>query len=415
MNVYLILIFLSYIFTAGFGYWIEYLNLDHLKKYGSLVPPEFEGNIDHALLTRTRDYTIGKTRFGIISSIFSDFILLFFIFGGVLNTYNSWLTSANLSLIPSGVIFFLLLSYAETLLSIPFELYSTFRIENKFGFNTMTFRLWITDTIKSLLVSTIFMCIVIITGLYLIQKSQGLWWLWLWCFFFVFSLFIIYISPYVIEPLFHKFSPIDNEQLESSISSLLGKAGIKVRRIFKMDASRRTKHTNAYFTGIGKLKRIILYDTLIEKMDQHELLSVLAHEAGHWKKRHLLKHLILTEGIALVTIYISFKILQGDILIHLFNIKDGTLFAKIVILGFIGSIAVFPFSPIFMYISRRHENEADRFSYELTGNTNGMVSALVKLSKDNLSNLHPHWLYVLLHYSHPPAVERIRRLKKLSG
>ena len=224
----------------------------------------------------------------------------------------------------------------------------------------MTVWLWITDGIKSLLISTILMGVLIVIGFYLVQQSPGLWWFWIWCFFLAFSIFMMYLSPYVIEPLFHKFTPIVDETLESGIRALMQKAGIRVSRVFQMDASRRTKHTNAYFTGIGKVKRIVLFDTLIEKMDRVEILSVLAHEAGHWKRMHILKQLLLIEGISLVVMYIAFRIVQSDYLLDLFIIKNGTFFAKLVILGFIGSIAL-PFSPLPLYLSRRYENEADRF------------------------------------------------------
>ena len=149
-------------------------------------------------------------------------------------------------------------------------------------------------------------------------------------------------------------------------------------------------------------------------MDKGEILSVLAHETGHWKKKHILKHIVLTETIALIAIYIAHQLLQSDFLIDLFHIEKSSLFAKVVVLGFIGSIVSFPFSPLFNILSRRHENEADKYSYELTGNSESMISALVKLSKDNLSNLYPHPLYALFHYSHPPALERIRRIRELS-
>jgi STE24 endopeptidase len=313
----------------------------------------------------------------------------------------------------TGLVFFVLLTYAETIASMPFSLYSTFKIENKYGFNTMTFKLWLADTIKSLIISTILMALLISVGLFLIQKSPDMWWLWVWCFFLIFGILMMYISPYVIEPLFHKFTPVDDEELEADIRGLMDKVGIKVSRIFKMDASKRTKHTNAYFTGIGKVKRIVLYDTLIEKMDKDEILSVLAHEAGHWKKRHLLKHIAATEAIALIAIYAAYQLLQGDFLIELFHIEKSSFFAKVIILGFIGSIVTFPFSPVSHYFSRRHEKEADRYSYELTGNSESMISALVKLSKDNLSNLHPHPFYALFHYSHPPVLERIKSIREL--
>jgi len=413
VEIYLIIIVIAYLLVVSFGYWLDYLNLGFLRKYGSVIPPEFEGHIDRTLLSRTTDYNIEHTKFDFVHSIFNNIIALLFIFL-LLNMYNSWTVSLNLSFILSGIVFFILLTYAETLLSIPFSLYSTFKIENKYGFNTMTLKLWITDTIKSLLISTILTSLIIAVGLFIIQKSPGLWWLWVWCFFLVFGIFMMYISPYLIEPLFHKFTPIEDKELESDIHTLMEKAGIKVSRVFKMDASKRTKHTNAYFTGIGKVKRIVLYDTLIEKMDHSEVLAVLAHEAGHWKKKHLLKSIVAAESLALIATYISYRILQSDFLLALFHIEQGSFFAKVVILGFIGSIAAFPFGPVFNYFSRRHENEADRYSYEITGNKESMISTLVKLSKDNLSNLHPHPLYALFHYSHPPVLERIRSIRELA-
>ena len=231
---------------------------------------------------------------------------------------------------------------------------------------------------------------------------------------FAYSIFIIYISPYVIEPLFNKFTPIDNKTLEDGINNLMQKVGIKVSSIFKMDASKRTTHTNAYFTGIGRVKRIVLYDTLVEKMNEDEALAVLAHEVGHWKKRHIIKFIIVSEVIALIASYIGFKIIQGEILINLFNIKDSSFFAKAILLGFLGSIAAFPFTPLFNYFSRKYEIEADRFACKLTGEKEGMINALVKLSKDNLSNLHPHPLYAAFYYSHPPVLKRIRIIKSTS-
>lgn len=414
MEKYLIIIFILYLLTVISGYYLEYLNISHLKRYGTLIPPEFAGHIDQSLLNKTRDYVIENTKFSIISSVFHNIILLLFLFGNLLNTYNSWVVSLKLPFILSGLIFFLLLFYAEALLSIPFDLYHTFRIENKYGFTTTTAKLWIMDFIKSIAISTVLMAFITSAGLFLIQASPYMWWLWVWSLFLIFGIVMMYIFPYVIEPLFNKFTPIEDDTLREAIHRLMQKAGIRVQRIFKIDASKRTKHTNAYFTGIGRVKRIILYDTLLEKMNRDEILSVLAHEAGHWKKWHLVKHLLISEIIALIAMYISFKILQSDFLIHLFHVKDSTFFAKVVIIGFIWSIAAFPFTPLFHYFSRRHEIEADRFSYELTGHEQYMTSVLVKLSKDNLSNLHPHPLYAAFYYSHPPVLERIKRLKEMA-
>ena len=413
METYLIIILIAYLLVAVSGYWLEYLNLSFLKKNGALIPSEFEGQIDLGMLCEARDYTVEKTKFGYITSIFSDIIILIFIFGGLLDAYNSWIVSLDMSFMLSGLVFFMFIVYIGTFMNVPFEIYSCFKIEKKYGFNTMSMKLWITDFIKSILLSTVMIAVVITIGLWIIQINPHSWWLWVWCFFFVFGLFVMYISPYVIEPLFNKYISINDKSLEESIHALMKNIGIKVSKVFKIDASRRTKHTNAYFTGIGKVKRIVLYDTLFEKMDRNEILSVLAHEAGHWKKKHIVKMIIITESIALIVIYLSYMILQTDFLSQLFHIDEETFFAKIIIIAFLGSIISFPFTPLFNYFSRRYEKEADRFSFELTGNTENMINALVKLSKDNLSNLHPHPLYAAFHYSHPPVLERIKRIREM--
>ncbi|MEF9438032.1 MAG: M48 family metalloprotease, partial [Candidatus Mariimomonas ferrooxydans] len=166
-------------------------------------------------------------------------------------------------------------------------------------------------------------------------------------------------------------------------------------------------------TGIGRVKRIILYDTLLEKLDNDEVIAVLAHELGHWKKKHVLKRIVVSEVVAFVSLYISFKIIQTDFLLRLFSVESGSFFAKVVVLGFLGSIAAFFTGPISSYFSRRHEREADRFACELTGSPGSMAGSLIKLSKDNLSNLHPHPLYAAIYYSHPPVVQRIREIRKL--
>jgi STE24 endopeptidase len=364
------------------------------------------------VLEKVKDYTIEKTTFGIIGSLFHNIMVLLFLFAGLLNLYNSWIVSLDLAFILSGLVFFLLIMYAENLFTSPFSLYSTFKIEKKYGFNTMTMKVWIADFIKSILISTALMAIVMSAGFWIIQKSPHLWWFWIWCFFLIFGIFMMYIAPYVIEPLFNKYTPIDDDSLEAGIRVLMDNVGIKVSRVFKMDASKRTKHTNAYFTGIGKVKRIVLYDTLLQKLQREEILAVLAHEAGHWKKKHVLKRIIVSEVIAFIAIYVSFRLMQGDLLTALFRIGENTFYAKIIVLAFVGSIVTFPFSPLMNYFSRRHERDADSFAVEKTGNAQYMIRALVKLSKDNLSNLHPHPLYAAFHYSHPPVTERIRKLSE---
>ncbi len=411
MNTYTIYILIAYILVALSGYWLEYLKLSHLKRYGNIVPSEFAGSIDGEILEKSNSYTIESTRFGILSSVFNNILIILFFFAGILNVYNTWIVSLRSSFIISGIVFFMLLLYADTFLTIPFNIYQTFKIEKKYGFNTMTAKLWFTDFIKSVLISTILLSFITFAGLRLIGKSPLHWWLWVWLFFLIFSIFMMYISPYVIEPLFNKFSPVDDENLKKGIDELTKKVGVKISKVLKMDASKRTKHTNAYFTGIGRVKRVVLFDTLLNSMNTGEILAVLGHELGHWRKKHVLKQLMLMETISLAVLYISFRLMQGNLLLDLFGITVDSIFAKIVILFLLGTIVSFPFTPVFNLFSRRHEREADTFACELTGNPAGMISALVKLSKDNLSNLHPHPVYSTFYYSHPPVTERINHIR----
>ncbi|MDA8169453.1 MAG: M48 family metallopeptidase [Nitrospiraceae bacterium] len=412
MNTYLIAILCLYIAKEAFEYLVQYLNLRHMQRAGADVPPEFEGAMDKGLLARTKEYEAEKTRFGFVSSVSGNIVAVVFIFGGLLDIYTSWVASLGLSFIVSGWLFFLLLFYMGELLGIPFSLYHTFRIENKYGFNTMTGGLWISDFLKSLVISSILLSLLAFAGLWLIKWSPRCWWFLVWGLLFLFSIILMYISPYVIEPLFNKFTPVEDEVLREQIAQMTEKAGIHARRILSIDASKRSRHSNAYFTGIGKTKRIVLYDTLLKSMSHDEILSVLAHEIGHWKKKHMLKMLAAFEAVSFAGLWVSHYLVQSDILTLVFGIgaKD-SIFAKFVLLGFIAGIVSLPLKIVMNYFSRRNEKEADSVSARLAGNRQAMASALVKLSKENLSNLHPHPLYVRVYYSHPPIVQRIRDIR----
>ncbi len=191
------------------------------------------------------------------------------------------------------------------------------------------------------------------------------------------------------------------------------RAGLRVSRVFQVDASRRSRHSNAYFTGIGRVKRIVLFDTLIAQMTHDEILAVLAHEAGHWKKRHVLKRLAMSEAVAFIGLFIAFFLTGWGGLPRMIGLEEASFSARMVVIGFLGSLVLFPLTPLFSYLSRRDEREADRFASEVGGHPSAMASALVKLSRENLSNLHPHPWYASFYYSHPPVVERIRELKAL--
>ncbi len=384
-----------------------------MRKFGLTVPPALEGQIDSEVLRKILAYETDKMRFGFKSSLFNTTVTALFIFGGVLNLYNSWVASLHMPFIVSGVLFFLVLNYANSLLSVPFSLYRTFKIENRHGFNTMTQKLWVKDFLKSIMLSTVIISVLVSGGLWIVESSPDSWWLLVWLFFLLFSLFMMYVSPYVIEPLFNTFSPIEDQDLVERIRRLLIKIGITVSRVFRMDASRRSRHTNAYFSGIGRVKRIILYDTLLDTMNQDEILAVLAHEAGHWKRKHILKTIVATEVLSFFILYGVFLLCRTDFLTDSFLIEHETFLAKMVLIGFLGGIISLPFAPLSSSVSRWFEREADRFAFSLTGNKSSMISALVKLSMDNLSNFHPHPLYAAFYYSHPPMIRRIRQIRDL--
>lgn len=405
------ILFFAYLIVLGTGYRLSYLNLSYLKAHGHTVPPEFEGVIDPVSLRRISDYTVENNRVGLLESLIGNILIAVFLFGGLLGAYDRWIASLSGSFLLGGGLFVLVLLLGETLLNVPFSLYKNFKIENQYGFNTMTVRLWLSDFFKSTLISLVLGAAVVIIALAIIQASPAWWWLWVWAFLLCFGIFVMYISPYVIEPLFFKFGPLKVEGLEEKIRTLLERAGLKVSRVFQVDASRRSRHSNAYFTGIGRVKRIVLFDTLIQQMSEDEILAVLAHEVGHWKRRHVLKRIIQTEAMAFCGLFLAFHLLSWEGLPRLIGLTNASLYARMIIVGFLGSLVLFPFTPLFSFLSRRDERSADRFASELTQRPDAMASALVKLSRENLSNLHPHPLYAKFYYSHPPVVERIRSLK----
>ena len=377
------------------------------------MPPEFSGQMDKAMIAKAMEYQAEKTRFGFISGVAGNIGVLIFIFGGLLNALNSWIVSLGLPFAVSGWLFFLGLLYASEVLSAPFSLYHTFRIENKYGFNTMTFRLWISDFLKSVVISTILFSVLAFAGFGLIRWSPEHWWFWVWVFLLVFGVFMMYISPRVIEPLFNKFNPLDDEALKERVVRLAERAGIRAGRVLKVDASKRSTHSNAYFTGLGKTKRIVLFDTLLKGMEPDETLAVIAHEIGHWKKKHLLKMMVLMEAMTFAGLWAAYHIIKSGALAEVFGISKDTVFAGLVLIGFIAGMISMPLKALLNYLSRRNEDEADTFSCGLTQNQEAMSRALVKLSKENLSNPHPpHPLYVALYYSHPPVLNRIRRILK---
>jgi STE24 endopeptidase len=413
MEKALIIVFLV-LFAGRFclRYILQQLNILCLRKHGKEIPPVFAGIIDEGTLTKMVDYTVDNTRLAAKENLVDDLVELACVFL-FLPLFVTIILALKIPFIGQALIFFGVLTAIGGVAGMPFAIYSTFVLEAKYGFSTITWQLWLADLIKSLILSIILMGILISAFMAFIVYLPHSWWFWAWVFFTVFEILLLWLYPVVIAPLFNKYEPIADKALQEQIQSLMAKAGLKARGIYQVDEGRRSRHTNAYFTGIGKTKRIVLFDTLLASHSPEEILSVLAHEIGHWKKRHILKQLIFLIAASLAVLYFVYSVASAPVLYRAFGLTSTPLYAGLFLVSLYLSCLGFFLGPVSAGIMRRYEREADRMAVELTGASEHMISALKRLAKDNLANLHPHPLYVWFYYSHPPLLERIADLQAM--
>lgn len=406
-------ILLLILLLASFGVrcWLKWLNLNHLRRFGNRVPQGFAGVISADELARASAYSAAQSSLGFREALLGEALLLWFLFAGGLSRYDRWVLSLSDRFLLQGLAFFLGLGLVLWLLELPFGWYRTFRLEQRFGFNTTTPMLWLTDQFKGLGLSAVIGGTLVSGSLWLVQTSPGRWWFWAWLLFCLVSLFLIFLSPRLIEPLFFKFTPLDDPELEAGVRRLMTRAGLQAGAVQQVDASRRSRHSNAYFTGLGRVKRIVLFDTLLQQLTQAELLAVLAHEIGHWKSGHLLLRLLWSQLVSLVAFFIAWLALQQDWPGQLLNFASASWFAQLLVFLVLAGLVNFLLTPLASGISRLQERQADQFAVQLCENPEALAMALVKLAGDNLANLHPHPWYVWFYYSHPPVVERVRRLR----
>ena len=400
----------AYVFVFLCDQMLDWLNLRYQQRHAKQIPDSFQRHFDHATVERALAYETDKKRLALFEEALSAVLFICFMFGGWLPRYDAWTSSLASSFIVQGTLFFLGLMVARQCLDLPFSWYRNFRIEARYGFNTMSLRLWLSDAAKGTLIALLLYGLLIVGALWLVLTSPQAWWLWVWGFITFFSLFVMVISPYLIEPLFFKFSPIEKPGLEKRIRQMAEKAGLHAGRIFKVDASRRSRHGNAYFTGLGRQKRIVLFDTLLEQMEDHQTLAVLAHEIGHWKHRHISRRLISSALLTLGGLYLSAHLIRWGGLPGLLQLPSASFAAQVTILMLLAALVSFPLAPLGNMLSRRHERQADRFACNLTGRPADLAEALIKLAHDNLAALHPHPLYAWFRFSHPPIVERVTAL-----
>ena len=393
-------------------YILQQLNIRHLRNHGKEIPPVFQGVIDEATLVKMVDYTYDNSRLETKENLAGDIIELAILFL-LLPVLVGKLAGLQLHIIWQALIFFGVLAAIGGVAGIPFDIYDTFVLEKKYGFSTITWRLWLTDLIKSVIISAVLMGLMLAAFMAFILYLPGTWWFWAWIFFTMFEILLLWLYPVVIAPLFNKYEPIKDESLKEKITALMAQVGLKAKGIYQVDEGKRSKHTNAYFTGIGKTKRIVLFDTLLASHSPEEILAVLAHEIGHWKKKHILKQLIFMIVASLIGLYFVYLIVNWPPLYSTFGLKYKPVYAGLFLVSLYLSCAGFFLSPIGAAIMRRYEREADKMARDLVGTSEPMINALKRLAKDNLTNLHPHPLYVWFYYSHPPLIERIEYLKKM--
>lgn len=408
MNIFTIIILAAILIDFTLEVIADRLNLKSLSKD---LPDEFEDVYDEETYAKSQEYTRVRTKFGFITGTFDLLLLLVFWFVGGFNWLDQWARSFEFDVIGTGLIFIGTLLIARMIISLPFSIYSTFVIEERFGFNKTDAKTFVIDRLKGLLL-TVLIGGPLLAGIIAFFEYGGTWaWVYAWLAVTAFSLIMQYVAPTWIMPIFNKFEPLEDGELRRAIEEYAEKVDFPLQGIYVMDGSKRSSKSNAFFTGFGKNKRIALFDTLIENHTTEELVAVLAHEIGHYKKNHIVKNMtisILQTGImfALLSIF-----LQVPALYDAFFMEDMSVYAGLLFFGLLYSPVETILGIFMQMMSRKHEYEADHYAASTIEESEAMVHVLKKLSKDNLSNLTPHPFYVFLNYSHPPALKRIRAIR----
>ena len=397
--------------------WLSRLNQRHVRAHASEVPTAFQGIIDEATYRRSVDYTLAKSRFGDIANLFDAVVLIAVLFSGVLPwAFGSFTSSFGASIwAMAGLLF--VVGVALSILGLPFAWYAQFKLEGRFGFNTSTMRTWVFDRVKGFLLALLLGYPLLALVLKLIDWAGAVWWLWAAAVVIAFQLLLLLVAPAIIMPLFNKFTPLPQGTLRERLFALAQRTDFPTRSIELMDGSKRSRHSNAFFTGFGRFRKIVLFDTLVAQLTEPELESVLAHEIGHYKKRHVLKLL----GVSIAGVVAGFAAIawlaRQQWFYRAFGFEHQAGFAAanvvpaLLLFGLLAGTIIFWLSPFINSWSRRFEYEADAFARATMGEAQSMVHALRKLSEKNLSNLIPHPLYSGFYYSHPTLLERERALQ----
>ena len=378
----------------------------------TVLPEAFRGHFDEETFSRSRAYSLDKLAFAKFSLAYSVVVNLFILFSGILPWADRWFRERLGEGAFSGAAFLLAIMLLHNALTLPFSIYSTFRIEGKYGFNTVTWGLYCRDLLKGVMLSLIIGYPLLSALLWVVESAGDFWWLWAFALIAVFQFAMMIVYPAFIAPLFNRFRPLEEGELKSALLGLAASLRFPARDIYVMDGSRRSLHSNAYFTGFGRFRRIVLFDTLLRHLETRELCGILAHETGHAKLHHLRNTLAVQLFFQAALLFLLSLALQWPPLFQAFGFQEPALAAGMLL--FMAVVSTFStwLSPIQNHFSRLHEYAADAFALRALRDGESLQSALIKLSRKNLSNLTPHPWYSLFHYSHPSLEER---LKAISG
>lgn len=387
------------------------LNLDYANKHNTEFPPELDGLYDDSTQQKSLAYTKHKTYFSIFSAYYSLIILFVILFSGFFAKLDSWWGTCNLNKNLHGTAYLLSVIFLLSILQLPAAYYSAFVLEERFGFNKTSRLLWAKDQAISLLISALVAAPLISLILHFMSAVPHMWWLYASISLIFLQMFLAFIFPIWIAPLFNKFSPLEEGELKQEIVELVGKIGYQTTGVFSVDGSKRSKHANAYFAGLGKSKRIVLFDTLINLLSTKQILAVLAHEIGHEKLGHIKKSLLFSSAMVFAGFYLLNYFYQWPAIYKAFGFAEPSNHAALLIFSLVTGPIMYFVSPTFNFLSRKFEYQADRFAIESIGSFEPLSTSLAALSKNSLSNLTPHPWYSFMHYSHPTLIERIGAMR----
>lgn len=390
---------------------VDWLNL---KALDPELPSEFKGYYDEERYRASQNYLKERTHFGFIQRGVSALAIVAAVLLGFFNWADVMARAVSPSPIVAGLAFVGVLGAASWLLALPFSIYSTFVIEEKYGFNRTTWATYAGDQLKGISLGAVLGGLIAAAVFWFFESLGTSAWLWAWLAVTAVQLTMMFLAPVLILPLFNRYTPLPAGELKTAIEDFARQENFKLEGIFTMDGSKRSTKANAFFTGFGRYRRIVLFDTLISKQSVQELVAVLAHEIGHYKRRHIFRQLYLSIGVSAVTFYLMGLFLNNRFFFEAFRVEQVSVYASLVFFGIFYSPISRVLSLYSLYLSRKYEFEADDYSVATFHEPEALVTALKKLSVDNLANLRPHWLKVFVDYTHPPVLERIQALRAVA-